>query len=195
MLGRRRKSFPPRYASPPEPGRARRESQPLRTEDGGRLASASERGAGEHLREGSGLRAVDPTRPTVPERPERTEPRRGEQSAASRAAVQPRGPRPRPGCSPSHTPRLGPAGGERPTLDAGLQSGAPPRPPLIGYGSPTGLPRPEERSLPPHVPPPLAFPTQGVKGGDWAGKWRGVLPRLKEPRTTSATLPRDLEVG
>lgn len=118
-------------------------------EDGGRLASASERGAGEHLREGSGLRAVDPTRPTVPERPERTVPRRGEQSAASRAAVQPRGPRPRPDCSPSHTPRLGPAGGERPTLDARLQSGAPPRPPLIGYGSPTGLPRPEDRSLPP----------------------------------------------
>lgn len=61
-------------------------------EDGGRLASASERGTGEHLREGSGLRAGDPTLPTVPERPERTVPRRGEQSAASSAAVQPRGP-------------------------------------------------------------------------------------------------------
>lgn len=175
MLGHRCSSFPPRCASPSEP---RRTPRATAAEGRERLASASARGAGRHLTEGSELIAVDPTRLTVPERPERTVPRRCEQSADSRTAVRPRGPRPRPGCAPSHTPPLGPPGGERPTLAAGLQRYAPPCMLLIGYQSPGWLPSLSECSLP-EVPPPLAFPTQGVKGGDWAGKRRGVLPPLK----------------
>lgn len=141
MLGRRCSSFLQRCASPSESGRTPRAAAAA-AEDWERLASAAARGSGRHLTEGSELIAVDPTRLTVPERPERTVPRRCEQSAASRAAVQPRGPRPRPGCSPSHTPPLGPRSGERPTLAAGLQHYAPPCPLLIGYRSPGWHPSP-----------------------------------------------------
>lgn len=107
--------FEPRCcASPSEPGRTSGAAAGRRLWTEGRLGSASARGAGEHLN--GGLWACEPWTPRASRsRSVRSAPvpRRGEQSTASRAAVRPRGPRPRPGCSPSHTPPLGPAGRRR----------------------------------------------------------------------------------